>query len=495
MHGLGRSVPLAAAVALVGMGFVSPAMAAPMMGMLPAEAGDGTPGAPAPVEPEAAPAPDPAAAPAAPVAPSLTLVADTSSVVDVAGTGRVSGRADIGDELRIKWKLTNTGTSDATSVSVVTGSGTTTCAQTTLAAGDSMWCTTTSSLGRSEVDGGSVTVSARASGTSDGATTTTAWVPMTKTLAEKPALSVAQSWRLSLDADNDGKVSVGDKVTFVFTLTNTGNVTLTTPAITSRLFELRGMTVSCRGTTLYAQAYRPGHSVTCWSESYDVRKTNQQVGEIVDRAVITAKTKKGTTAKATSTVTVRPVLAGSNPAPPKPPKPQISLVSRIVRVVDQFERNGLTDVGDDVYLEFVVTNTGKVALRSISVTDRLMERIGTTVVCPSSQLAAGASMTCRGATHYTVTRNDFRSGSLTSASVARGASVATGAAASSRAHLVRPLAVPLANTLGASARLAQTGADGIVQTVAASAVLLLLGGAAVYRRRPGVRAAHARVRG
>ncbi|MCP4656433.1 MAG: hypothetical protein GY856_13550 [bacterium] len=78
---------------------------------------------------------------------------------------------------------------------------------------------------------------------------------------------------------------------------------------------------------------------------------------------------------------------------PNPGQPRI----RIEKSTNGFDADAAPGptlrIGDSVVWEYVVTNTGGVALRDIVVTDNQ----GVQVTCPQSALAAGGSMTCNGA--------------------------------------------------------------------------------------------------
>ena len=418
-------------------------------------------------------------------APVMTLVATSSTLRDSNG----NGRSDQGESVKIMWRVTNDSTTRATAMSLTSGTGETTCSFTVLEAGKSGTCSTTRTLSRFDVDSGAVSVSARAAGEVGDTHVTSDWVKASKKVKGAPALDVSQSWRLTKDRDGDGRVSVGDAVSFRYTVRNAGNVTLKQPAVKGTMLSLRDVETTCRGGVLYPEAERSGQSVSCWSSDVAVTAPQLKKGSMTNAVTVTAETTVGGSAvvkKSSTTISPlfaraaaprsTPVKAGAGStkgqtktvlkdrAPrvraPKPPvpKPGLTLVTRYVRVVDNYAMNGVSDVGDDVYLEFLVTNSGQVPLSSVTVTDRLLGKSALWVVCPGTSLEAGASMTCRGSSPYTVRRSDFYMGSLDTVSVAKAVSDRTGRPIGARARLSTPLGVPTTQTLGASS-LAFTGAS------------------------------------
>ena len=377
------------------------------------------------------------------------------------------------------WKVTNTTAETATALAIASGSGGTTCAATSLLTGKSTTCTTLRPLSQADVDAGTVSVSVRASATVGGATTTTGWAQAPHAIPAARALSVVQSYNLTRDADKDGKVSVGDTVGFVYDVSNAGNVTLKSPGVTSRLLRDRGLSVTCRPTTLRTDADMHGQSVRCWSPGYVIKLAQLANGQVVNKAVISAVTKVGAqSVTTTSTLVITPIAQRTihTPKPPKPPqpKPGLQLTSRISQVTDEFFHNGLTDVGDRVTLQFVVANVGQTPLSRITVSDRLLAKQSIGIACPASSLQPGQSMTCTGQSQYTVTRQDFASGSLSSISVAQAYVDLTGRTIGSRAKLDRPLAVAIDLTLGSSS-LAMTGPNGLRGLATSSGLLILVG--------------------
>ena len=76
------------------------------------------------------------------------------------------------------------------------------------------------------------------------------------------------------------------------------------------------------------------------------------------------------------------------------PMPQLDL-DEIAGAPFDFNGNGTINVGDTVAYQYVVTNIGTVTLTNVAVDDGLAD---TTISCPATTLAPGASTTCT-ATH------------------------------------------------------------------------------------------------
>ncbi len=441
-------------------------------------------------------------------APVMTLVAVSSTLRD----SDKNGRTDQGEPVKIVWRVTNESTTRASAVTLTSGTGTTTCRFTILEAGKSGTCSTTRTLARFDVDSGAVSVSARAEGLVGDKDVSSRSVKASKEIQRVPALGISQSWRLTKDRDGDGRVSVGDAVSFRYAIRNAGNVTLKQPVVKGTMLSLRGVETTCRGSVLYPAAERADQSVSCWSSDVTVKAPQLKMGSLTNAVTVSAKaTTGGASAVKKSSLTISPLFArsaspqstsgapaaGPTKVPAKTatkatvrrvrvpkapvPKPGLSLVTRYARVVDNYAMNGVSDVGDDVYLEFLVTNSGEVPLSSVILSDRLLGKSALWVVCPGTSLEPGASMTCRGSSPYTVRRSDFYMGSLDTVSVAKAVSDRTGRPIGARARLSTPLGVPTAQTLGASS-LAFTGSS-VSSTLLLGFGTVALGGLLLLLRR------------
>src|SRR6478609_8276428 len=88
-------------------------------------------------------------------------------------------------------------------------------------------------------------------------------------------LTLVMSAWISTDANNDGKAGVGDKVTFSFSVKNTGDVTLTGLSIADQLVAPAGPAVS---VTCPASTLAPGATVVCTSSAYTVTQADVDAG-------------------------------------------------------------------------------------------------------------------------------------------------------------------------------------------------------------------------
>ena len=120
----------------------------------------------------------------------------------------------------------------------------------------------------------------------------------------------------------------------------------------------------------------------------------------------------------------------------------------VASVVDNFEHNGVSDVGDGIVYHYVVANVGQLSLSGITLSDVLERKTGGVIRCPATSLRPGAVMTCDATRPYIVTRTEFHAGELRNRATARAVVDRSGRSIGAAASLSRPLAVPLAQTVG-----------------------------------------------
>ena len=382
-----------------------------------------------------------------PANPSIELVKSVASVTAAGGAGLVD------DVINYSFTVTNTGNVTLTDIAVNDPVvGTVTCVATSLAPGASTTCSASYTVLQSDVDAGGIentaTVSSEGPGGDTGNTaddvtdvsdtgtesdgTTVVVDPATE---ETEDINGVNGDNTDLDPTNDvtpfeipanpsielvksvasvtaagGAGLVDDVINYSFTVTNTGNVTLTDIAVNDPVVG----TVTCVATSL-----APGASTTC-SASYTVLQSDVDAGGIENTATVSSEGPGGDTGNTAddvtdvsdtgtesdgTTVVVDPateetedidgVNGDNNDADPTndvtpfeiPANPSIELVKSVASVRQQVEQVLVDDV---INYSFTVTNTGNVTLTDISVNDPVVG----TVTCVATSLAPGASTTC-----------------------------------------------------------------------------------------------------
>ena len=262
---------------------------------------------------------------------------------------------------------------------------------------------------QADLDNGSVNDTSTATGTVSGggpitATSNQVTVPAVKS----PAISVTKTPSPAY------VTAAGQTVTYGFTVTNTGNQTLSNvgvsdvPALnaTATCTGLTNPTATCSGTTVPSLA--PGQVAT-FSGTYTVTTANFTAGSFSDTATASG-TPPGAgspiTATATATVNTAKITLTKTPNP-----------------------TTVTAAGQTVTYTFAVTNNGTVALSNVGVTDVPVLATGPTctgltnptATCSGTtvpSLAPGQVATFSGT--YTVTTANFTAGSFSDTATASG---------------------------------------------------------------------------
>jgi uncharacterized repeat protein (TIGR01451 family) len=194
----------------------------------------------------------------------------------------------------------------------------------------------------------------------------------------------------------------GDVLTYQFTVTNTGTVTLTGVMVTDTQAAPSGPLdgpVNCPDTTL-----APGASVTC-TATYTVTQADIDHGSVADTATAT----------------------GTPPTGPAVTSPDVSLTATAPRepamsVVKSTTTKTVSRAGQQVPYSFLVTDTGNVTLHDVTVTDTVAAPSDpanlSPVSCPDPVLAPGDSETCTAT--YTATQADVDHGKLADSATATG---------------------------------------------------------------------------
>ncbi|MGW1146409.1 DUF7507 domain-containing protein, partial [Streptomyces sp. NPDC002454] len=263
-----------------------------------------------------------------------------------------------------------------------------------LAPGASVTCTATYTVTQADVDAGSVSNTATATGVPPrGEPPVSPPSETTVTTEDDPGISVVKS----ATTGEEDELVVGGEVDYLFVVTNTGNLTLEDVEVVEREFTGSGELgpVVCPAG---AAALAPGASVTC-TATYTVTQADVDAGSVSNTATASGVPPRGEP----------PVSPPSTVEVPQTPEPALTVVKTA-----ESENPGKLVLGEEIDYGFVVTNTGNVTLKDVKVDEGEFTGAGelSPVTCPSgtASLVPGASVTCTAT--YTVTQADVDAGSI-----------------------------------------------------------------------------------
>ena len=285
----------------------------------------------------------------------------------------------VGETINYTYSLSNAGTSGLSEPFTVNDSiAATNCsgAPAALEPGGSFNCTGVYQITQADLDAGSVTntATAFANGTPS--------IPATKTITaiQSPALTLSKS------ASPTVAFAAGTHITYTYTLSNTGNVTLTSPYTVA---DNKIAVVNCSGA---ASPLAPAATTTC-TASYSITDTDINNGSVVNQAVAGAKFK-------TTTVTSNSASATVNTSP--------------LTLIISVSPPAATLANQVITYTYAISNNSGTTVNSLSVTD---DKI--TVSCDNTTIAAGGSTNCTGT--YTVTQAALDTGGpITNSATASG---------------------------------------------------------------------------
>ncbi len=290
-----------------------------------------------------------------------------------------------GQLLHYTYTVRNTGNVTLHDVTVVDSRlGKIDCPKTTLARGEKMICTATLTVNQDDINEGSVTNIATATGLS----------PSGVPVRDEAHLTVFADFTAAIDITKSASPqqydAPGQKITYTYTVRNLGNVPLADVTITDNKIPGPFECVPAMHSTL-----APRTSMTCTAT---LTTTQQDVdnASIANTATVTGHPENGMAITGTAQETIFAVLA-----------PDIEMTE---------SASPLTYSGPDqkISYRFTVTNAGNVTLHGVTVAD---SELGT-IACPKTTLAPSASMTCT-ATHVT-TASDVTDQSIADTATATG---------------------------------------------------------------------------
>jgi uncharacterized repeat protein (TIGR01451 family) len=296
--------------------------------------------------------------------------------------------------------LTNVGVADAqTAPSVAANLGTITCTagtngSLTLASHASTSCTATYTVSQADINNGKIIDTATASGTAPGGGIVQGTAGATVTVTANPKIAITKSASVT-------SLSAPGTVTYTFTVTNSGNVSLSGVDITDSASFTGLSTLSCAGgETNGSISLAPGASEACTATESVSQAAIDTGTSLVDTASATGTSPAGVT-PATVSASSQPVTVTITPSPALTVKKTASVSS-------------VSAAGQTFTYNFAVKNTGNVDLNAITINDtQTAPSVAgnlSTISCPDASLAPGATENCTAT--YTVSQADMDAGTI-----------------------------------------------------------------------------------
>ena len=322
---------------------------------------------------------------------NVTSNTDTATVTAVQSPGLLINKSAnpttysvAGDIVTYTYNITNTGNVNITGPITVTDDkvGTVTATGGNLSPGQSVFVHASYIVTQSDLDNGSVTNAAYATGTVGNNTTTSNTANETVTAVQPPALLIDKS------ASPSTYDSVGDIITYTYNVTNTGNVNIKGP-INVTDDKVGNVTATLGNLT-------PGQSVFV-NATYTIIQSDLDFGSVINAAYATGTLGNNTTTSNTNSATVTAIQSPS------------------LLINKSASPSTYDSVGDIITYTYNVTNTGNVNITGpITVTDNVT---GTAQILVST-LEPGQNVT--GTANYTITQADLDSGFVTNSAFATG---------------------------------------------------------------------------
>ena len=235
----------------------------------------------------------------------------------------------------------------------------------------------------------------------------------TVTIVQNPALTLLKSGTVN---DGGDGVDAGDTITYAFTVTNSGNVTVTDITIDD---PVAGVTVDGGPIDL-----APGAAdSTTFTGTYTITQADINAGEFENCATANGTGPDGETPVASEETCTTDTL------------PQTPLINLVKDGTLDDGGDGV-DPGDIINYTFTITNTGNVTLTDVTVTDTVG---GVTIVgTPIPTMAPGAVDSTTFTGTYAITQDDINAGVFENTATVTGTDPDGAPVTNSDTHVVEP---------------------------------------------------------
>jgi len=362
-----------------------------------------------------------------------TIAADSSiEITKSAGAPTIANGADAtivdpGDTITYQLMVDNTGNTTLSSVLISDSIATVTCPATTtlgasfvndgtaqLSVGDGIICTAVYVLQQTDLDNGGVQNTADVASTDPTGALTNDDDTVDSGFTQRTSVSLVKS-ATSLPVP----ANIGAPITYTFMLTNTGNVTLTSPQVADPICATppSPLTFASGYVTGDAGVVGEMEAGETWEFQcvYNIDQDDIDFGEV-------ANTASGSGTPPPGSGLADPNNTASNLADADQNAAIALEKSSSLPTVAAGTLSAATDVGDTIAYSFEVENTGNVTLNNVMVTDPLITGAPNngTITCPAgiSSMAPGDIVICTAS--YNVTQTDIDAGMVANTGSATG---------------------------------------------------------------------------
>ncbi|NRB58852.1 MAG: DUF11 domain-containing protein, partial [Winogradskyella sp.] len=321
------------------------------------------------------------------------------------------GTPSLGDELTYTFTVENTGNVTMSNIVIddaLTGSAGLAISPSSLAPGEIGTVTATYIITQADVDAGNVTNSATTTGDSPSGTSVTETSddgddndgnteddPTVIDIPQDPMLAIEKT--SSLDLGSDNIATVGDIITYTYTVTNTGNVTVFDVSVTENAVNFTGTgtlpvpTYLSGGADLDGEADLEdmivGAETIVYTATYAITQADIDSGFVTNQALTDGT---GPLGDAVNDISDDPSDTTSDDDPtvttiPQEPSIAIEKISSLDLGTD-----GIATVGDIITYTYTITNTGNTTVFDVSVTEDAANFTGTGVL-PAPTYVSGGS--------------------------------------------------------------------------------------------------------
>jgi gliding motility-associated-like protein/uncharacterized repeat protein (TIGR01451 family) len=191
----------------------------------------------------------------------------------------------------------------------------------------------------------------------------------------------------TLNDGGDGSLDLGDTITYTLTLTNTGNVSLSSVSLTDTITDLSGAALSLQsgptyitgGTSFTSTSIMDVDDVIVYEAVFEINQQAINAGGVSNTAEASVTTPSQDSLTATSNTVNTPISSTASLE-----------VNKTATINDNGDGvNGLSDL-----IEYTITveNTGDIALENLTITDVITDNVGNSLSLVSGPFFAGSTV-------------------------------------------------------------------------------------------------------